>query len=239
MGSGIYVAVAGARSQSDALEVIANNVSSAGTVGYRAERVSFGEALATAQSPDTRFVSVNGTKMDTSQGAFRDTGNPLDLALVGDGYFGVQTPRGARYTRAGDFRLDDEGRIVNSSGFAALDSNGGSIGVPAGTSEVRVDGTGAVFADGQELGRLMLAQFAQGSMSREGSNLFVAKQKPLQGADGAQPKVVSGSLEQSNINVVRGVVDMVRVSRTYQALMRMIEGYKQIDSRTARSLGGQ
>lgn len=235
MGSGIYIATAGAESQSNALDVTANNIANASTAGYRASRVSFSAALTNAKSADASFVGVGETAPDTSAGSLTQTDNPLDLALVGDGFFSVETPNGVRYTRAGAFRLDGEGRIVSSDGHPALSAGGGSLQIPAGTAEITVGAQGEVLADGNEVGRLALARFARGNLAREGANLFVANGQPLAGD---QPEVVSGAIEGSNVNVVRGMVDLVRVSRTYESLMRMIEGYRQIESRAARDLGG-
>lgn len=237
MGSGIYIATAGARSQSDALDVIANNVANANTVGYQAERVSFGEALATAQSPDARYVGVAGTHSDATPGALEQTGNPLDLALVGDGYFAIQTDRGVRYTRAGNFQIDASNRIVSASGHPAVSATGAPIVVPPDAAEIKVDADGTVRADGVDLGRIRVARFAPTALSREGDSLYAAAGAPVTG--GEEPTIVAGTLEKSNVNVVRGVVDLVKVSRTYQALMSAIENYKQIDSQTAQKLGGR
>src|SRR5215510_5844300 len=102
MGSGIYIALSGAVAQSRALDIVANNVANASTTGFRAERQAFGKILGQAKSADQAFVQAAVTRRDTQTGAMRQTTNPLDLALDGDGFFAVNTPRGARYTRAGD-----------------------------------------------------------------------------------------------------------------------------------------
>ena len=235
MGNGIYVATAGAVSQSQTLDIVANNIANASTTGYRAQKPTFESAMADAQTQDLSFVRVGTTATDTRAGALKQTGNPLDLALVGDGFFAVETPRGPRYTRAGDFRLNSEGQLVNAAGLAARARGGGTISVPEGTSDLQVDATGRVLADGEEVGQLDVARFADAKMEREGANLFAVRdgRRLEQGL----PEIVAGSLEQSNVNIVRGVVDMVRVSRSYESMLRVVETYKQIDSRTARQVG--
>ena len=237
MGSGIYIPLSGAVAQQTALDVTANNVANASTAGFRAERVSFGTVLGRASGKDSAFVQVGGTKPDFSKGSLRETGNPLDLALAGDGFFAVDTPRGPRYTRAGDFRLDADGKLVNSDGLAARARGGGQLTVPREATDVVVGADGTITADGAEIGALELARFAPGILQREGANLFVAPAGAMTTA-GQMPEVVAGAVEQANFSVVRGVVDLVKISRAYEALHRMIESYKQIDERTAREVGG-
>ena len=234
MGSGIYIATSGAVAQDRALDVTANNIANTSTTGYKAERVSFGEALATSRSRDAAFAGVAATSTDGAPGALRRTDNPLDLALVGDGYFAVNTPAGVRYTRAGDFRLDGQGRLVNGAGLVARAVGGGEIHIPEGTTAIDVDRGGQVSADGQAVGQLELARFAPGAMQRDGDNLYAALGRPIAGAP---VELVSGAVEQSNVNVVRGVVDLVKISRTYETLMRMIQNYHDVEGAAARGIG--
>ena len=237
MGSGIYIATSGAVAQTKSLDVIANNVANASTIGFKAQRAVFREALVNAERRDVAFVGVDPAEDDVSQGALRQTGEKLDLALVGEGFFAVDTPRGPRYTRAGDFRLDPAGALVNGAGLAARSQTGGKITIPAESSEVAVDPEGRVFADGEEVGQLEIARFRGGRRIREGANLF-----SIQGAEQVTedlPEVRSGATEQSNVSTIRGVVDLVRVSRTHQSMMRMIEAYQQIENRTAQIGSGR
>ncbi len=236
MGNGIYIALSGAVAQSSALDVVANNVANAATVGFRAERMAFGKVLGRANGKDSAYVGVTTTRPDTSAGELRQTGNPLDLALSGDGFFAIDTPRGTRYTRAGDFQLDAGGRIVNPDGFTARARGGGAITVPPGAGQVTVGADGTVYADDQKIGALELARFAPGNAVHEGAAMYAAA-PGAQAQMGPMPQVIAGAVEQGNFNVVRGVIDLVKISRTYDALHRMIESYKQIDQRTATSVG--
>jgi flagellar basal-body rod protein FlgF len=235
MASGIYTAMSGAVAQSKALDVTANNIANADTVGFRAERVSFSETL--SKNPSMIHTGVAGAAPDASQGVMRQTGNPLDVAIGGEGYFGVQTPQGTRYTRAGDFRLDDEGRLVSSAGHPVRAQGGGELSVPGDAAEIHIDSDGALIADGEEVGRIEVQQFAPQALSRAGANLFVATGAPKRTDE--QPEIMSGTLEGANFEVVRGVIDLVKISRVYEALHRMVETYKAIDERTARDIGGR
>lgn len=235
MSSGIYAAAAGAMAQSNALDATANNIANATTTGFKGDRLVFREVLSAAPSPDLSMVSTGGTRVDSQAGALIQTGNPLDLAIDGpDGYFALDTPQGVEYTRAGAFQLDDQGQIVNSEGFALRGANGSPIFVPPGTQAVAVGGDGTVTADGAPVGSLELARFAPTSLRRMGGALFAATGGQL---GGDRPLVRAGVVEGSNVNVVHGVVDLVKVSRTYESLMRMIQTYHDVESRAARDLG--
>ena len=236
MGNGIYIALSGAVAQSSALDVVANNVANASTTGFRADRLAFTKALGQAKAKDQAFVQVAATRSDSSGGAIKQTGNPLDLALSGDGFFAIDTPRGVRYTRAGEFQLDPQGRIVNPDGFTARAKGGGSVNIPKDAQQVSVASDGTVYADDKKVGALELARFAPGNVVHEGGALFAAAPGAKANV-GEMPQVLAGSVEQGNFNVVRGVVDMIKISRNYEALHRMIESYKQIDERTAQNVG--
>jgi flagellar basal-body rod protein FlgF len=234
MGSGIYIATSGAVAQDSALDVTANNIANASTAGYKAQRVSFGEALANTQSRDAAFTGLAGMTTDGASGALRQTGNPLDMALVGDGYFAVNTPAGVRYTRAGDFRLDGEGRLVNGDGLIARAAGGGELRIPPDATNLTVERDGQILSGEDAVGQLELARFDPTALRREGDNLYAAIGPAKVGAS---VEVESGAIEQSNVNVVRGMVDLVKVSRTYESLMRMIQGYRDMENAAARGIG--
>jgi flagellar basal-body rod protein FlgF len=235
VSSGIYIATAGAVAQSEALDVTANNIANASTAGFHGDRITFKEALGKARSADSAGVGAGATRVDTQAGAMQQTNNPLDLAIDGDGLFGVATAQGPRYTRAGNFKLDDARDIVNGDGLKVRGEGGKPITVPPNAQSISVGSDGSVSADGQLVGKLELVKFAPNQLKREGASLFAATGAP---ATGEAPKLHSGMLEGSNVNVVRGVVDLVKVSRTYESLMRVIQNYHDVETRAARDLGG-
>jgi flagellar basal-body rod protein FlgF len=239
MSNGIYVALAGAITQAQALDVVSNNVANASTTGYRAVRVNFGEALTQAKSKDQHFSTTQGTTTDETPGTIMQTGNPLDVALRGEGYFSVNTPQGVRWTRSGELRLAADGRLTTADGKEVRGVKGKPITVPLDASEIVIGADGSLSAtsptgEQTQLGKMELARFDPRSMTREGATLYRANAAPIAGA----PEVAAGALESSNINVVRGMVDLIRVSRTYEALHSAIQMYKEVDQRTVRELGG-
>lgn len=236
MSSGIYIATAGAVAQSIALDATANNIANASTSGYQGERVSFREALGTAKSADSALVSAQTAHtVDGSQGALMQTDNPLDVALEGDGVFSVKTPQGMRYTRAGNFQLNAEKQLVTQDGYQVMGEGNQPVTFPPDAQNVTISGEGDVTADGNSVGKLALVRFSASQLKREGGSMFSATGTPQAGE---APKVRSGVLESSNVNIVRGVVDLVKTTRTYESLMKMIQGYHDVESRAARELGG-
>jgi flagellar basal-body rod protein FlgF len=236
MSSGIYIAAAGAVAQSDALDAVSHNIANASTAGYQSERVSFKEALGKAQSPDVTLVQASTAHaVDGTNGALMQTDNPLDVALEGDGVLSVKTPQGMRYTRAGNFQLNANKELVTQEGFQVMGVGGKPITLPPETATVTIAPDGDVNADGVSVGALALSRFSPAQLKREGGSLFSATGTPQAGE---APKVRSGVLESSNVNIVRGVVDLVKVSRSYESLMKIIQGYHDIESEAARQLGG-
>ena len=233
MGNGIYVAMSGAVAQERALDVVANNVANGATTGYKAERVSFDEVL--NEKGEHSYVDANRGQIDTTAGALVATDNPLDLALDGDGWFAVQTKDGPRYTRDGGLSLSDTGVLVDSGGHSIRAVGGAEILVPPDAESLSIDAEGNVIVDDDPIAQIEIVRFKSSQMSREGGNLFRASGRPQRDE---LPAVVSGHLESSNFNTVRGMVDLIRISRTHESLHRMIENYKQIDQRTARDIGG-
>jgi flagellar basal-body rod protein FlgF len=234
MSNGIYVALSGAMAQSQALDVASNNVSNANVNGYKSERIQFSAALAKAK--DNAFVNATAGKTDDTQGVIEPTGNPLDVAIQGDGYFSVNTPRGVRYTRDGSFRMDSKSQLVTAAGDTLLGTNGKPLVLPSDQGEVSISADGTVSAGDTAVGKLKIARFPSTSLTREGGTTYAATGPETKG--GTEPQLVPQSLETSNVSVVRGVVDLVRISRSYEALHKMIQSYKDMDDRAARSIAG-
>ena len=243
MSDGIYSALSGAIAQQRALDVVANNVANAGTVGYRADTVSFREAVSRARggpAPDgLRYVGVARLSTDRAEGPLIQTDNPLDLALRGDGLFAVQTPSGVRYTRAGSFRLDAEGVLRTAGGHALLaaapeDPDRPELRVPPGATGVRVDADGGVRVGERAVGRIRLARFAPDALTKEGLTLFSARGE---GEPAADVQVLQGYLEGANVSPVAGMNELITASRSFEAFQRVIQAFRQIDERAARDVG--
>jgi flagellar basal-body rod protein FlgF len=233
MSDGLYVAMSGAVAQERAMDVTANNVANANTTGFRAERITFEEVL--GGQGNLSFVTAEEAEVDVSKGELRTTGNPLDVAVDGDGWFAMQTPQGVRYTRSGAFRMGPEGALIDDRGNGVLDVGGNPLLLPGGDAEITVDVAGQVLADGLPVGQIQIGQLNEDNLRNEGGNLYSAQGgvKPVENAS-----VVSGHLEQANFDPVRGMVDLIRISRNHESLHQMMSTYREIDQRVVREIGG-
>lgn len=247
MADGIYIALTGAISQQQALDSAAHNIANASTTGFRGDRLAFAEMLPAAQATSSTkspqhpgsYVRVDQTALDTEAGLLKQTGNTLDLALAGDGYFVVRTPQGDRLTRAGAFRLDAQQRLSNAEGMLVVGEDGQPITLPQGATAVTISAEGIVQADGKNFSKLALRNVADpATLSREGSTTY----KPNAGVallPASDLRVMQGYLESSNVNVFESIEELGDINASFSALMRVIESFDQIDSRTARELGSR
>src|SRR5215469_1282294 len=166
MNSGLYGACAGLMARTQALDTIAANVANSSSAGYRGEENVFGTVLAEAgrhgrmsalNKATNSFSQVGGTQIDTTQGVITRTGNDLDLAIEGSGYFKVKSPTGITYTRNGHFHADVNGRLVTDAGDPVL-GDAGEIRLAKGRISISANGT--ISCDGVIAGKLSLVTFA-------------------------------------------------------------------------------
>jgi flagellar basal-body rod protein FlgG len=249
----LHVARTGLDAQNMRMQVIANNLANVNTTGFKRDRASF-ETLAyqamtapgAASSESTKFatgtnlgtgVNINGTAKIETQGSLQSTGNPLDLAIQGSGFFQIQMPDGRTgYTRDGNFNLSSDGTIVTSDGFQLQPQ----IQVPEGAVNVTIGGDGTVSATlaGQtevsEIGKIELARFINpAGLQAEGNNLLTetgSSGQPQVGAAGVDGRgtLAQGSLESSNVNIVEELVDMIETQRAYEVNSKMISSTDQM-----------
>jgi flagellar basal-body rod protein FlgF len=252
MADGIYTALTGAITQQQSLDVIANNVANASTAGFRADRAVFTEFLAGAQKSQQQTVSQSGAAPvrpdhfvqvaqvthDYQDGALKMTGNPLDMALTGDGFFVVQGAQGERLTRAGGFMMRADGTLSTPDGQDVLGIDDKPIRLPQ-DKVIHVADDGTIQADGAVVGKLKLVRAADPkALQKESATTFVAGQGvALENATNVM--VTQGHIEHSNVNAVAGLNELITVNRSFDALQRVIETFQKIDDRTARELGGR
>ena len=239
MSDGIYTALSGAVVQERALDIVANNVANATTTGFRADRVAFEEQLSRAVAGENgperlRYVALAEVRMDDSAGSTERTGNPLDVALEGDGWFTVDAPQGERLTRAGSFVTDAEGVLMTRDGFPVVGTSPDRrIVVPPDAQGLTIGRDGTIQTDEGELGQLLIRSFAPETLEKEGSTLVVAE-----GAgEASNASVIQGYLEGSNLNAVTGLHEMIQTTRSFEAFQRVIQTYRSLDERAARELG--
>jgi len=233
---GIYQSAGGLLVNQYRMEVLANNLANADTVGFKHDltvvRERRGEAAARMAGggvSDPRLGAMTGgslvapTVTSFEQGPLDVTGNPLDVALVGDGFFRVQADGKERYTRDGRFAVNESGELVTAAGFhKVLDDSGSPIVVPASARErVRIDAGGQLMSGNNSLGKLGIVDFADKSLLRKtGGNLMEPLgAKPLTMTDAA---LQTGAVEKSTVDPTQALVSLIEVNRAYQMNATMV-----------------
>jgi flagellar basal-body rod protein FlgG len=251
--SALHVARTGLEAQDTRMRVIAHNLANIGTTGFKRDRadfetLSYDDARVAGQRSggETAYaiglnlgtgVAVQGTTRIETQGTLATTGNSLDLALDGDGFFRIELPGGqTAYTRAGNFTRSAEGELVTAQGYALQPG----ITVPAGAQSIAVgpDGTVTAIIDGQaepaELGQITVASFVNpAGLQATGGNLLLetaasgAAEEGVAGIEG-RGQIRQGMLESSNVNVVEELVEMIATQRAYEINSKMISAVDEM-----------
>lgn len=237
MDSGYYTASAGLAAQEQALELVAHNLANLSTTGYRGQQTTFRSLLAgnADVSANPLNVAVNdfgvlsGSRLDLTSGSFAPTGNPLDAAVAGKGFFSVQSAQGILYTRDGSFHVTGAGQLVTSEGNAVLGQQG-PITLPNGNVAISSDGT--ISVDGNVVDKLNLAEFPPGT------NLTAVGNATYSAPDGAavpavESTVRQGMLEGSNVGAIEGVVQLITVQRNTELLSRAMTAFDSQLNQTA------
>ena len=217
------------------LDNVANNVANADTTGFRARQLSFQEYLSPAKEADTdgkkerpvSLVNAGFQYPDSVQGAIQPTGNPLDVAVVGTGYFAVQTPQGERYTRAGALTIDATGRLVTMEGQPIL-SRSGPITIAPEERAVTIAADGTISSRQRIVGNLRLVRF-DGPLLAVGSNLFQGQTPALDIPPGSV-KLSVGALEKSNVQNVQEMSQLGEVTRSYEQVGALLKNSQSVDS---------
>lgn len=231
-----YVGLSRSAGLRQELTTIANNIANINTNGYRREGAVFAEHVKALNGgdPSLSIATMSRRFVDLSAGAITTTGNPLDFAIEGEGFFLVETPNGQGLTRDGAFSLNAEGELVTSTGARVLDEAGGAIAIPPQARIINATSEGVIFADGQAVGRLSVVTAGPAYLVREGQNVFRAEN----GFEPAPDALVrQNALESSNVNAVSELARLIEVQRTYEASRNFMEREDERIKRTVQTLG--
>ena len=233
------------------IETVANNLSNVNTVGFKEDQPSFREVLSIVQrvapqsheesflsheyldqyvGMDKSAVMVDEIGKNFSIGRFRETGKELDLALENEGFFSIRTPQGERYTRAGNFKLDSQGRIVTYDGYP-VQGKKGQLVIRVG-GPIHIDENGQVAVNGKVLDRIQTIRFRdQNRLQKLGQGFYA----PLHSDDVPIPSedviIKQGYLEDSNVNTVMEMTRMVNAARSYEMVQRAISNLDSMDEK--------
>ena len=224
MDYGLYNAFLGMRARQRTLEALANNIANASTTGFKAERLVYSAFEAERKAAGDRQNIVAGVSTSSgtnfSAGTIQQTGRSLDIAIEGDAFLQIQTPRGVRYTRAGNLSLDANGQLVTKNGDLVVGERG-AITVPKGEISIGADGSLGVGKRVFEKLKLVRFENPAAALTKEGDALFIAT-----GAEAPQEnvnsRVIQGALESSNVNSITEMVAMINNSREFESMQKSL-----------------
>jgi flagellar basal body rod protein FlgG len=232
------------KAHADALEITANNLANINTAGFKGS-ISFNTLLRESISDSGRPAGIGetinssvrtGRSIDFSDGHILSTQRNLDIAIRGDGFLAVETPRGERYTRNGNMHMDADATLRTADGNAVLGVSGRPITL--GPGEIHISGNGSVYLNGTEVDRLRIVSFQDRSqLLQEGGTLFAynGEEEPDLSAD---TFVRSGYLEQANVNAVQAMIGMISNLRHFEAIQRSVsQEINTMNSRVIERLG--
>ncbi len=203
-------------------ELITNHLANAHTPGYKREILSFDQMMKASLTTDF------------SDGDVRLTGNKLDLAIRGQGFFKIQTPEGDRYTRNGNFSLNSEGLLVTQNGNPVL-GDGGALVIEG--KDVFIAEDGAVFVDGAQIDNILVVDFQnKAALEKKGASLFAYTGNPLEEEAANDVLVVQGGLETANLSTVKEMTKMIETHRLYDTAQKVMQTLDELDN-NANSMG--
>ncbi len=244
MDQGIYTAAAGAIAMEDRLNIISNNIANLNTTGFKKDQMSFEQYMKQLDTSSLypgqyRTVPIDvvavSSSIDLSAGAPVKTGNVLDIAVMGEGFFVVNTDKGTRYTRAGSFQLSTENTIITPQGYR-VQGNGGDITIDPEKSNIVIDSTGKITQDWDELSTLQIVNIPPEALERQGNNLFSVKEgfmpQPVESVS-----LVQGSIEKANVEPILEMVEMIAASRAYESFQKVIRAANDAYSYSMHNVG--
>jgi flagellar basal-body rod protein FlgF len=256
---GIYTALSGAMAQNSKLDTIANNIANSSTNAFKKDQKVFKEYLtANERYPDTMqvprvtasiesfynnqagdrgYVDSKGSFTDFSQGSLRPTGNKLDFALEGKGFFEIFTPQGLRFTRNGSFHVNQNGLLVNNAGNPVLRAGTGQDPsqrtIQMGNGNITVAYNGEIYSQGQLVNKLSIVDFSDpNALKKEGGSNYVIKDRLNPAVFNSETaKVHQGNIEASNVNIVQEMTDMIKTTRSFEATQKAIKAFDSMNAK--------
>jgi len=237
MESGYYAACTALVTRMQALDTIANNLANASTVGYRSAQDDFTAVLAGAQGASgtalnqaiNNYGILGGSSLDFSEGSLQTTGNDLDVAIEGKGFFVVQTANGPVYTRNGNFQLSAQNQLITSAGDAVMGDRG-VLTLPPGPVSIAADGT--ISSNNAVVGKLKIVEFPPATqITSAGGTYYSAPVKAAVPATASSLR--QGALESSNVNPMEGMVELITAQRSAETMQKALAMFSSEMDKTA------
>ena len=246
MDNSTYVALSLAQAMRRDLDVTTNNIANADTAGFKGEHIVFNNYVHrpedTADGQDISFVIEDGSYLDNRQGPIEQTGNPLDVAVLGEGWLSYRTPDGqTAFGRDGRFTIDAEGNLITLNGSSVLDAGGGEIAIPQDAGDITIARDGTISTENNgvvgQLGLFDIADYQR--LERIGGGLLV--QPEGSGApvliNSITSEIVQGSIEGSNVEPVTEMTRMIEIQRAYERAINLMSSEDDLRRDMLRRVG--
>lgn len=239
MNNALSIGLSGLLTLERRLETVAHNVANINTVGYRAETVRFGTQVERAGRAALAFAERGGEHISTRAGARIQTGNPLDVAIKGDGYLSMQGPGGPVYARDGRMEMSPEGELRSITGMAVLDAGGAPISLNPRGGPVSITPDGALVQDGRRTGVLGFFRLPDTTLMRRAGDVaftYAGAAEPV--TDMRNDGFVQGFVEQANVSGVEQMSALISASRMFEAAANALRANEDNLQAAIRALGG-
>jgi len=223
------------REQRRIFDIIANNLSNVQTVGFKKDVSVFYAILnRTRDQNQSQSPPLDYFQTSFQQGTVVRTGNELDLAIDGEGFFKVKTPQGIRYTRAGNLRLNQERQLVTADGFPVM---GSRDEVRLNTQAVAVEADGTIKGDAGKIDQIALVTFPDLDLLKKEGHNFYRLAVPQEEMPVRDSQIIQGALESSNVNPIEEMVNLIDSLRSYESCLKIIQSQDELNSKAVNDLG--
>ncbi|MDE1995969.1 MAG: flagellar basal-body rod protein FlgF [Rhizobiaceae bacterium] len=242
MQSGIYVALSSQMALERRLTTIADNMANVNTTGFRGTEVKFNQVLSNTDNKlnaKVAFVSQGNDYLSTENGELQNTGNLFDFAVKGDAWFGINTPAGLVLTRDGRFTMTDNGALVSVRGYPIVDAGGAPIQLDPSGGAPTVSSDGTITQNGRRAGQIGLysADVSKGFLRFDNSGVLPTD-PPQAVIDRSNVGVAQGYLENSNVNGMREMTELIEVSRAFENISTLTSSSEGTLTDAIKTLGG-
>lgn len=240
MSSDVYVALSGQVAMDARLSTVANNVANMRTAGFRAETVDFDSVYSDTRAERVSFSTVADRHIERHAGPIEATGNALDVAIVGEGWFGVQTPEGLAYTRDGRFKVNEAGDLMTLTGYGVVDEGGAPIAVDVNRGALTIGADGTISQNGVTAGVLGLYDLpAEANLSHFGDTAVLSDRPGEPIVDRAANGIRQGYREGSNVNPVKAMTELIEVQRSFEYGVSAVRDRHLTLQQAVRTLGAE
>jgi flagellar basal-body rod protein FlgF len=238
MASELYVALSGQVALRKRLDTIANNVANMNTVGFRAEEIKFEALVQQAGDNSVDYASTGDSYLSRKAGSLVQTGNPLDVAARGEGWFAVKTPGGVAYTRDGRMQMRESGQLVNLDGYPVLDAGNTPLVLDPTAGPPAIAGDGMISQNGLQVGAVGLFRFdPSAKLARTQYGGVSADKPPTPVLDFTENGIAQGFVENSNVNPVMEMTRLITLTHAFDSVSNMMQSTETSQQDAIKTLG--